>query len=91
MKVNDDLSATEKRIADLIIVRSSVGLSDVHKKEQNSLLKQKKDLEKKLNRLQNVQKAQQKFRDNRKKVLEELETSNPAAAKRLKGSGMYFV
>ena len=91
MKVNDDLSATEKRIADLIIVRSSVGLSDVHKKELNSLLKQKKDLEKKLNRLQNVQKAQQKFRDNRKKVLEELETSNPAAAKRLKGSGMYFV
>ena len=81
---NKELLDTSKRIADLHIVRSSVGLSEQHKKELTTLIKKKTDLEKKIKRLKSNQISSQKLRDKRKRALTELEVSHPDAAKRLK-------
>ena len=54
----EELSKTEKRIADLHIVKSSVGLSEIHAKELTSLVQKKADLEKKIKRLKSLQAAQ---------------------------------
>ena len=83
----EELSKTEKRIADLHIVKSSVGLSEIHAKELTSLVQKKADLEKKIKRLKSLQASQQKLRDKKKKLLGELKVSHPEAAERMKTSG----
>ena len=83
-RAKEDLSAAEKRISDLTVVKTSVGLSDDHRKELASLMKKKCELEKKVTRLQSLQIAQQKFRDKKKRALSDLEINHPEAAKRLK-------
>lgn len=87
LATNKELADTNKRIADLNIAKSTVGLSDIHKAELESLIKKKSELEKKMKRLQSLQIAQQRHRNKRKKALGELQVSHPDAAKRLKVAG----
>ena len=87
IKLNEELSQAAKKIADFHIVQRTVGLSNVHKKELNTLINLKQSLEKKMKRLVINQKAQQKQRVKKRKAMEELVQSNPEAAKKLKSKG----
>ena len=81
---NQELLETSKRIADLHIVKNSVGLSETHKEELATLIKKKAELEKKIKRLKSNQVSALKLRQKRKRALTELQVSHPAAAKLLK-------
>ena len=60
--INKELDTVNKKIANFIVVKDTIGLSEETKKQLDVLMKTKSDLEKKLNRLVSVQKAQQNYK-----------------------------
>ena len=85
--INKELDTVNKKIANFIVVKDTIGLSEETKKQLDVLMKTKSDLEKKLNRLVSVQKAQQKHRTNKKLKLEQLYQACPEAALKPKPKG----
>lgn len=60
--INKELDTVNKKIANFIVVKDTIGLSEETKKQLDVLMKTKSDLEKKLYRLVSVQKAQQNYK-----------------------------
>ena len=58
--INKELDTVNKKIANFIVVKDTIGLSEETKKQLDLLMKNKSDLEKKLNRLVSLYKRHNK-------------------------------
>ena len=86
-KIKDDRAAIESRISDLCVVNRTIGLSPELNKEMDRLQKERNALELKPRKKQQNQKAQQKFRDLKRKAVKEISVTHPEAAKSLRPYG----
>ena len=86
-KIKDDRAAIESKISDLCVVGRTIGLSPELSKEMDRLQKERNALELKLRKKQQNQKAQQKFRDLKRKAVKEISVTHPEAAKLLRQYG----
>ena len=70
-KAREELADVSKRIADINITLQHIGLNKELKEEMKRLIEKKSEIEKRLRKLEQNQRSQQKFRGKRKKAMSE--------------------
>ena len=86
-KAVSELADVQKNIADLYVVKRTIGLSNANKKSLDALCKTKKKLENKLKRLKNNASAQNKKRKEIRNVIKNIMEINPQVVKTMKPQG----
>ena len=86
-KAISELAEVEKNIADLYVVKRTIGLSNDNKKNLDSLCKSKKGLENKLKRLRDNAKIKSNKRAQTKKKLKNIVKLHPELAQTIKSQG----